>query len=95
MPVLILILFIGFLVGRVFSDNSIIRFSGKLITPIVLILLFFMGALTGANETLLADFATLGANAMVIVVGSLIGTIFLSVIFGRVLKRKLLKNQSR
>ncbi len=95
MPVLILVLISGFLIGRLFTDNPVIVFSKKLISPIVLALLFFMGVLIGANENLLSNFAQLGLNALIIVTGALVGTISLTIVFGRLLSKKQIQKEKR
>ena len=95
MPVLILVLISGFLIGRLFTDNPVIVFSKKLISPIVLALLFFVGVLIGANENLLSNFAQLGLNALIIVTGALVGTISLTIVFGRLLSKKQIQKEKR
>ena len=95
MSVLILVLISGFLIGRLFTDNPFIVFSKKLISPIVLALLFFMGVLIGANENLLSNFAQLGLNALIIVTGALVGTISLTIVFGRLLSKKQIQKEKR
>lgn len=72
---LILTLLAGILIGRLFRDKSFVKFSGKLIFPIVLALLFLMGITIGTNNDIISNLGTLGVEAFIITAGALIGTL--------------------
>lgn len=86
MPILIIILITGFIIGRIFNANSKINKIKHFIMPIVYVLLFFMGVLIGSNETLLSNFTTLGLNALLITLAAIGGTIFFAVLCGRLIE---------
>ena len=63
----------GILIGRVISKRKSYSIFSRMIFPIVIILLFFMGIAIGLNEEILLNFKTLGSEAFILTAGSVIG----------------------
>ncbi|MGL4293583.1 MAG: LysO family transporter [Bacteroidales bacterium] len=72
---LILTLLAGILIGRLFRNCSWIKFSAKIIFPIVLILLFLMGITIGLNDEIIMNINRLGKEALIITAGAIAGTL--------------------
>ena len=75
MLILLLILISGIITGRLFRNSVLAKKSGRIIFPIVLVLLFQMGIQIGSDTTLIHNLNRLGLEALLITVGALIGTI--------------------
>ena len=85
---LILTLISGIVLGRIFRTKSLILKSNKLITPIVLLLLFFMGISIGNNKEIMANFPALGFQALIITFGALAGTIISAFLLEKLIMKK-------
>lgn len=72
---LILTLLAGIIVGRLLHDKPFVKFSGKAIFPIVLVLLFLMGITIGTNDRIINNLHTLGIEALIITGGAIAGTL--------------------
>ncbi|MEG0949375.1 MAG: LysO family transporter [Bacteroidales bacterium] len=72
---LILTLLAGILLGRIFRDKPFVKISGKLIFPIVLVLLFLMGITIGTNDEIIANLDRLGIEALIITGGAIAGSL--------------------
>lgn len=77
MITIISIMAAGILVGR-FLRNRENRFLGRIITYLIWILLFLLGVEVGVNRTVVSQFTTLGAEAFILTVFGLAGSILFS-----------------
>ena len=70
---LILTMLAGIIIGKIISHKKTTTLFSKIIFPIVLILLFFMGVAIGDNEVILNSFSSLGMQAFIITMGAVAG----------------------
>lgn len=84
---LILTMLAGIILGKIISHKKTTTLFGKLIFPVVIVLLFFMGIAIGKNDAILKNFSSLGLQAFVITMGAVTG----AAIGGFIIYRILLK----
>ncbi|MCC8188839.1 MAG: lysine exporter LysO family protein [Bacteroides sp.] len=77
MLIIIAIMFAGVLTGYLLRRKKL-RFIPTAITVFIWLLLFLLGIEVGDNETLINSLSKLGAEAMILTLGAVAGSIFLS-----------------
>lgn len=81
MLLLLGILFLGLFIGYIFrKKNKIDKILDKLIMGAIFLLLFFIGVDVGSNKLIINNLHKIGLNAVILTIGAVIGTIFLSTI---------------
>jgi hypothetical protein len=73
---ILMALILGVLVGHLNILPLGTRTIGKITTLCLIIMLLAMGAQLGANDKLLADLGRLGYQAILLALGSIIGSVF-------------------
>lgn len=76
MTLIITALIMGFLMGRLDIISTRIRkYSGKVGTGALLVLLFAMGVTMGANHEVISNLSSLGLKALLMAMGTIIGSV--------------------
>ncbi|MCD8080904.1 MAG: lysine exporter LysO family protein [Bacteroides sp.] len=87
MLVIIAIMFAGILTGYLFRRKNL-RFIPTAITVFIWLLLFLLGIEVGNNQTLINSLSKLGAEAMILTLGAVAGSICLSWLLWYVVNRQ-------
>lgn len=87
MLIVIGIMFFGVSIGLLLRNNPP-KFLVKLINVVIYILLLTLGISVGANKMIINNLHTLGIQALIITLGALAGSIFLSWLLFRYLFNK-------
>lgn len=79
MAMLLLFLMLGMLLGFLFrKKKKLIILSEQLTAWSVYLMIFFLGASVGLNKMVLNTLHTLGAQALVLTAGSILGSVLIS-----------------
>lgn len=78
---LLAIMFLGMVLGYFLRNHSkFINMSNKLGIIIIYLLLFVLGISVGLNETVISKIDTIGLKALIITIGSLMGSLIFAYI---------------
>lgn len=79
MLTIILFLIFGIILGVLLKEKKgIIQISEKLTNFSIYLFLFLFGLSVGSNKTIINNFATLGKEALILAIGGVLGSIFIS-----------------
>ncbi|MCL1822140.1 MAG: lysine exporter LysO family protein [Prolixibacteraceae bacterium] len=74
----LLLLIVGFVAGYILRKKSdFLRFTDKLTTGVVYLLLLLLGVSVGANDEIIGNFGNIGLQAIVISLASIAGSILI------------------
>lgn len=76
MYIALIIMFCGMLLGRLFSSRINENILRRGITCAILLLLFLLGIAIGRNELLFENLPSLGIDALILMLGAIIGSLF-------------------
>lgn len=65
----------GILTGYLFRKTGFIKYTGILLSVVIMLLLFFLGVSTGSNEQVLSNFSGIGLEALLLAVGGTLGSL--------------------
>lgn len=69
---------LGIAIGFVARKSKIIKYTTKIIEIIIMLLLFLLGIDVGSREELVSNLSQLGLEALIITLGSTIGSLLLT-----------------
>ncbi len=79
----------GIVIGRYFRDRRIVRLAGRNTMPTILLLLFLFGIVIGSDRRIMDSLPELGAQAMVMAVACVMGSVFLAGLVYRIVKTRI------
>ena len=65
----------GILTGYLFRKTGFIKYTGTLLSVVIMLLLFFLGVTTGSNEQVISNFSGIGLEALLLAVGGTMGSL--------------------
>lgn len=65
----------GIVIGYWLRNQAFVKYSGMLLSVIIMLLLFFLGVSVGANEQVISNFSVIGKDAFIITVGGTLGSV--------------------
>lgn len=81
------LMILGIGVGYLFRKRNL-SFISRLITLLIWILLFVLGLEVGSNPQIVSNLGKLGLDALIITVGSLLGSIILAALLWKFVNKK-------
>lgn len=88
-----LIIFSGIIVGRLLRNSRFTKYLGKIISAIIVLLLFFLGMEVGNNEQVMQNFRLIGLDAFVIALAATLGSVLCAWwVYRKFFRRKKEKN---
>ena len=69
---------IGFFIRNINEKKNIAKPLNYIISGLIFLLLFFLGILVGTNETIINNLDIIGIKALVLTIGAVCGSIFVS-----------------
>lgn len=87
------IIVIGVLVGRVFENKLNPKKVSKVLTAIICLLLLVLGVSVGANDDIVSNLDTLGYNALVIALGSVLGSVIIALFLNKIILRNTVNDK--
>lgn len=87
MLIIFAVILAGVVAGRIFAPRKL-SFMPRVITPIIWMLLFLLGAEVGSSPEVVRGLATLGGKALVIFAASVAGSIAASWLLWRYVQAK-------
>jgi len=73
-PILLCIA-MGILTGYLFRKTSFVKYTGALLSVVIMLLLFFLGASVGSNKQVISNFTGIGLEALLLTVGGTLGSL--------------------
>lgn len=86
MLLIILIMAAGITTGHLLRNRNT-KWLQKVITLLIWVLLFMLGVESGSNREIINGFTTLGAEAFVLTICGLVGSIFLSWVLWKIISK--------
>jgi uncharacterized membrane protein YbjE (DUF340 family) len=84
MTIILIILMGGIILGILMRKHErVIRTADRIMNWSIYSLLFLLGLSVGVNETIIKNIHTIGVRALVLTVGAVLGSIFVSYIVNR------------
>lgn len=71
----IAIMLTGILVGYLLRNRSFVRYTGKLISATIFLLLFLLGIAVGTNRQIVDNLSVLGLQALVLSFSAVLGSV--------------------
>ena len=65
----------GILTGYLFRKTGFVKYTGTLLSVVIMLLLFFLGASVGSNKQLISNFSGIGLDALLLTVGGTLGSL--------------------
>lgn len=85
----ITIMFIGIGIGYLFRKISFVQKLPKLISTVIILLLFLLGIAVGSNDTIVNNLTKLGGEALLIAILGTLGSVLGALLISRfILKQK-------
>ena len=81
MPVtlaIILVLILGFFLGRIFKDYSILKWSDKTVNILLYCLLFIFGLSLGQRKDLLENIGQIGVEISILTLAAMLGSVIVA-----------------
>lgn len=72
---IILIILSGVVVGYFVRKIPQVKYTGTVISLIIMLLLFFLGVSVGTNEQVIKNFSSIGLDALIITLGATLGSV--------------------
>jgi len=65
----------GILTGYLFRKTGIVKYTGPLLSVVIMLLLFFLGVSVGSNKQVISNFSGIGLEALLLTVGGTLGSL--------------------
>lgn len=65
----------GILTGYLFRKTGFVKYTGPLLSVVIMLLLFFLGVSTGSNKQVISNFSGIGLEALLLTVGGTLGSL--------------------
>lgn len=65
----------GILTGYLFRKTGFVKYTGPLLSVVIMLLLFFLGVSTGSNDQVISNFSGIGLEALLLTVGGTLGSL--------------------
>lgn len=72
---IILCIITGTLVGFLARNTRFVKYTGTLLSVVIMLLFFFLGISVGSNEQVVSNFATIGLDAFILTIGGTLGSL--------------------
>lgn len=87
------IIIAGVLVGRIFDSKIKPKQVSVVLTVIICLLLLILGISVGANDNIISNLGTLGYNALIIALGSVLGSVIIALLLNKVILNKTVNSK--
>ncbi len=75
MILILLCIAMGILTGYLFRETGFVKYTGTLLSVVIMLLLFFLGASVGSNKQVISNFSGIGLEALLLTVGGTLGSL--------------------